>query len=215
MDRAPGPILPPWASSTPGLLLDLCCSTAADWSHSDPQHWMTCCFRICWQPWYCLGYLVVAVVSREYYDALVQLHTLDARLLARELTFGDIIGIPSVRSLIFAKFMSDSAWYFSSLLVAEMPLRCTWFHDIKQVSYYGWIPPMLHLVSGLVCRRLFLQQVVAQRTVASGSCPKGRSRPQCSLHAGGNACSVSAGTSCPFCYSALHSSVSNHGQGSS
>jgi len=38
--------------------------------------------------------------------------TLDARLIARELSFVDILGMRRVQVLVFAKFMSDSAWYF-------------------------------------------------------------------------------------------------------
>src|SRR5215472_10030442 len=38
--------------------------------------------------------------------------TIDLRLLARRLTLREMLGIRSVQTLVFAKFMSDSAWYF-------------------------------------------------------------------------------------------------------
>src|ERR1035437_212733 len=65
--------------------------------------------------------------------------TLDARLLAQELTFPEIIGMSSVRSLVFAKFMSDSAWYFMLFWLPKYLYDARGF-DIKRVSYYGWIP---------------------------------------------------------------------------
>ncbi|WP_345945231.1 MFS transporter [Granulicella sp. dw_53] len=71
--------------------------------------------------------------------ALVTSNTLDARMLAQQLTFQEIIGIPSVRALVFAKFMSDSAWYFLLFWLPKYLYDARGF-DIKQVSYYAWIP---------------------------------------------------------------------------
>ncbi|RXH54777.1 MFS transporter [Granulicella sibirica] len=71
--------------------------------------------------------------------------TLDARLIARHLSFREIIAIPSVRSLVFAKFMSDSAWYFLLFWLPKYLYDARHF-DIKQVSLYAWIP---YAASGL------------------------------------------------------------------
>jgi MFS transporter, ACS family, hexuronate transporter len=65
--------------------------------------------------------------------------TLDARVLAQQLTFREIICLRSVRSLVFAKFMSDSAWYFLLFWLPKYLYDARGF-DIKHVSYYAWIP---------------------------------------------------------------------------
>lgn len=65
--------------------------------------------------------------------------TLDARLIARELSFLDIVGMRRVQVLVFAKFMSDSAWYFYLLWLPRYLYDVRGF-DIKHVSYYAWIP---------------------------------------------------------------------------
>jgi ACS family hexuronate transporter-like MFS transporter len=64
---------------------------------------------------------------------------MDARTLARKLTLPEIISIHSVQSLVFAKFMSDSAWYFLLFWLPKYLYDARGF-DIKQVSYYAWIP---------------------------------------------------------------------------
>ena len=66
-------------------------------------------------------------------------NTLDARLLAEQLTFREIVGIHSVQALVFAKFMSDSAWYFLLFWLPKYLYDARGF-DIKHVSYYAWIP---------------------------------------------------------------------------
>jgi len=66
-------------------------------------------------------------------------NTVEARLLARQLTLPEILGFHSVRALIFAKFMSDSAWYFLLFWLPKYLYDARGF-DIKQVSYYAWIP---------------------------------------------------------------------------
>lgn len=67
------------------------------------------------------------------------MNTADNRLLARRLRLGQLLGLCSVRSLVFAKFMSDSAWYFMLFWLPKYLYDARHF-DIKQVSYYGWIP---------------------------------------------------------------------------
>jgi ACS family hexuronate transporter-like MFS transporter len=65
--------------------------------------------------------------------------TLDARVIARELSFLDLVSMRKVRVLVFAKFMSDSAWYFYLLWLPKYLYDARGF-DIKQVSYFAWIP---------------------------------------------------------------------------
>jgi MFS transporter, ACS family, hexuronate transporter len=66
-------------------------------------------------------------------------NALDARLLAQQLSFREIVSIKSVQTLVFAKFMSDSAWYFLLFWLPKYLYDARGF-DIKQVSYYAWIP---------------------------------------------------------------------------
>jgi len=65
--------------------------------------------------------------------------TLDARLIARQLSFMDVVGIRKVQVLVFAKFMSDSAWYFYLFWLPKYLYDVRGF-DVKHVSYYAWMP---------------------------------------------------------------------------
>ena len=64
---------------------------------------------------------------------------LDARLIAQQLTFAQIVSLRQVQVLVFAKFMSDSAWYFSLFWLPKYLYDVRGF-DVKQVSAYAWIP---------------------------------------------------------------------------
>jgi len=75
----------------------------------------------------------------------VSVATLDARLIARELSFPDIVRMRRVQVLVFAKFMSDSAWYFYLFWLPKYLYDVRGF-DVKHVSYYAWIP---YAASGL------------------------------------------------------------------
>lgn len=75
----------------------------------------------------------------------VSVVTLDARLVARELSFSDIVRMRRVQVLVFAKFMSDSAWYFNLFWLPKYLYDVRGF-DVKHVSYYAWIP---YAASGL------------------------------------------------------------------
>jgi MFS transporter, ACS family, hexuronate transporter len=65
--------------------------------------------------------------------------TLDARLIAQQLSLLEIVGMRKVQVLVFAKFMSDSAWYFYLFWLPKYLYDMRGF-DIKHVSYYAWIP---------------------------------------------------------------------------
>lgn len=65
--------------------------------------------------------------------------TLDARVVAQQLSFLEIAGMRKVQVLVFAKFMSDSAWYFYLFWLPKYLYDVRGF-DIKHVSYYAWIP---------------------------------------------------------------------------
>jgi ACS family hexuronate transporter-like MFS transporter len=58
---------------------------------------------------------------------------------AREFSFGEIIRLRQVQMLVFAKFMSDSAWFFLLFWLPKYLYDARGF-DVKQVSYFAWIP---------------------------------------------------------------------------
>ena len=69
----------------------------------------------------------------------LSVNTVDARLLAQRLSFGEVVGLRGVQALVFAKFMSDSAWYFMLFWLPKYLYDARGF-DIKHVGYYAWIP---------------------------------------------------------------------------
>lgn len=62
-----------------------------------------------------------------------------AQISIRPSPMGKLLSIRCVQSLVFAKFMSDSAWYFLLFWLPKYLYDARHF-DIKQVSYYAWIP---------------------------------------------------------------------------
>src|ERR1700731_403922 len=83
-----------------------------------------------WVIWWSISY-------RGNNDASIA--TLDARLVAQQLSFMDVLGMRKVQVLVFAKFMSDSAWYFYLFWLPKYLYDVRGF-DVKHVSYYAWIP---------------------------------------------------------------------------
>jgi ACS family hexuronate transporter-like MFS transporter len=69
----------------------------------------------------------------------VSIPSLDARLIAQQLSFIDVMSMRRVQVLVFAKFMSDSAWYFYLFWLPKYLYDVRGF-DVKHVSYYAWIP---------------------------------------------------------------------------
>jgi MFS transporter, ACS family, hexuronate transporter len=69
----------------------------------------------------------------------VSVPSLDTRLIARKLSFADVLSMRRVQVLVFAKFMSDSAWYFYLFWLPKYLYDVRGF-DVKHVSYYAWIP---------------------------------------------------------------------------
>ena len=83
-----------------------------------------------WVLWWSVAY-------RGNNDASIA--TLDARTVAQQLSFIDVLGMRKVQVLVFAKFMSDSAWYFYLFWLPKYLYDVRGF-DVKHVSYYAWIP---------------------------------------------------------------------------
>jgi len=72
-------------------------------------------------------------------NSKISIATLDARVIAQQLSFADVLGMRQVQVLVFAKFMSDSAWYFYLFWLPKYLYDVRGF-DVKHVSYYAWIP---------------------------------------------------------------------------
>ncbi len=87
---------------------------------------------LAWVLWWCIGYRDVGESSKF---AAVQ----EKPALLK------LITMRKVQVLVFAKFMSDSAWYFYLLWLPKYLYDARGF-DIRQVSYYAWIP---YAASGL------------------------------------------------------------------
>lgn len=95
---------------------------------------------LAWVIWWYFSYRGSNDASEATLDAgSVDLRTVGARAAEPELSLLDLAGMRSVQVLVFAKFMSDSAWYFYLLWLPKYLYDARGF-DIKQVSYFAWIP---------------------------------------------------------------------------
>lgn len=92
---------------------------------------------LAWVVWWSVGY--------RPKTSTLSVNTIDSRLAAREMSWGNVLKMRNVQSFVFAKFMSDSAWYFLLFWLPKYLYDARGF-DIKQVSYYAWIP---YAASGL------------------------------------------------------------------
>lgn len=92
-----------------------------------------------WVVWWALAY--------RNNPTPLSMETVDSRVLAHKLTFGEIVSMRSVQSLVFAKFMSDSAGFFMFFWLPKYLYDARGF-DIKQASYFAWIP---YAASGIGC----------------------------------------------------------------
>ena len=84
-----------------------------------------------WVVWWILSY--------RSNTSTFSVNTLDARLIAQKLSMRQLLALRSVQVIVFAKFMSDSAWYFLLFWLPKYLYDARHF-DVKQVSYYAWIP---------------------------------------------------------------------------
>jgi ACS family hexuronate transporter-like MFS transporter len=85
---------------------------------------------IVWVVWWAWSYRSSANAS---------IATLDARLVAKQFSLLDLMSMRQVQVIVFAKFMSDSAWYFYLFWLPKYLYDARGF-DVKQVTYYAWIP---------------------------------------------------------------------------
>lgn len=85
---------------------------------------------LAWTIWWYAGY-------RERDDNSIP--SPEANAPATQFSFLDLVSMRRVQVLVSAKFMSDSAWYFYLFWLPKYLYDVRGF-DIKQVSYYAWIP---------------------------------------------------------------------------
>jgi MFS transporter, ACS family, hexuronate transporter len=84
-----------------------------------------------WVLWWALAY--------RAHSPTVSINALDAGMVAEKLNWLQVIRLQNVQAFVFAKFMSDSAWYFLLFWLPKYLYDARGF-DIRQVSYYAWIP---------------------------------------------------------------------------
>src|SRR5579863_5099826 len=85
-----------------------------------------------------LGWVLWWALSYRGSGATIAGDPLDPRTPAG-MRWLDVIRLPNVQAFVFAKFMSDSAWYFLLFWLPKYLYDARGF-DIRQVSYYAWIP---------------------------------------------------------------------------
>jgi ACS family hexuronate transporter-like MFS transporter len=85
---------------------------------------------IAWVIWWSVSYQPSATISTA---------TTDASTLSQPRSFFGLVSMRKVQVLVFAKFMSDSAWYFYLFWLPKYLYDVRGF-DVKHVSYFAWIP---------------------------------------------------------------------------
>ena len=88
-------------------------------------------FGFAWVAWWAMSY--------RSNPMMLSSNTVDARLMGSDIGWRQVIPMRRVQAFVFAKFMSDSAWYFLLFWLPKYLYDVRGF-DIKQVSYYAWIP---------------------------------------------------------------------------
>jgi ACS family hexuronate transporter-like MFS transporter len=84
-----------------------------------------------WTLWWALGYRSNPMTLSS--------NTVDARVAGSNIGWPKVLGMRRVQAFVVAKFMSDAAWYFLLFWLPKYLYDVRGF-DIKQVSYYAWIP---------------------------------------------------------------------------
>jgi ACS family hexuronate transporter-like MFS transporter len=88
-----------------------------------------------------IGILWVLWWAVSYRDSpfMLPIGAPDAQAQPRQLSLRAILSLHGVQALVFAKFMSDSAWYFLLFWLPKYLYDARGF-NVKEVSYYAWIP---------------------------------------------------------------------------
>ena len=142
MDRAEASDQPQWVSSTQEQPWGRCSLLRSSERSSCYSGWRAVFIfagaaGLAWVVWWGLTYRPNLITLSS--------NTLDARALGSVIGWKQVVSQRNVQSFVFAKFMSDSAWYFLLFWLPKYLYDARGF-DIKQVSYYAWIP---YAASGL------------------------------------------------------------------
>lgn len=84
-----------------------------------------------------LGWVLWWALTYRPSDITASLDSPDAP--AGKMSWLHVLRLHNVQAFVFAKFMSDSAWYFLLFWLPKYLYDARGF-DIRQVSYYAWIP---------------------------------------------------------------------------
>ena len=137
---------------------------------------------IAWVVWWILSY--------RSNTSTLSVNTLDVRLLAQKLSMRELLAIRSVQVIVFAKFMSDSAWYFLLFWLPKYLYDARHF-DVKQVSYYAWIPYAASGVGSFLGG--WFSSWLLQRGYSLDQARKMALGLSCGFHAGGDAGAARSG----------------------
>ncbi|QHS53609.1 MFS transporter [Edaphobacter sp. 12200R-103] len=88
-------------------------------------------FGLAWVVWWAISYRSNMMTLSS--------NTIDARAIGANIGWRHVVSMRRVQVFVFAKFMSDAAWYFLLFWLPKYLYDVRGF-DIKQVSYYAWIP---------------------------------------------------------------------------
>jgi MFS transporter, ACS family, hexuronate transporter len=88
------------------------------------------CAGLAWVLWWAASYKSHPSAARADRDDLPAV---------RPIPWMEVIRLHNVQAFVFAKFMSDSAWYFMLFWLPKYLYDARGF-DIRHVSYYAWIP---------------------------------------------------------------------------
>lgn len=86
-----------------------------------------------------LAWVVWWAIAYRDNSATISMNTVETRIAGGRVSWLDVIRQRNVQTFVFAKFMSDSAWYFLLFWLPKYLYDARGF-DVKQVSYYAWIP---------------------------------------------------------------------------
>lgn len=92
-----------------------------------------------------LGWVLWWGLTYQRQAATLTTDAADADLAVGHISWLHVIRLRNVQAFVFAKFMSDSAWYFLLFWLPKYLYDARGF-DIKKVSAYAWIP---YAASGL------------------------------------------------------------------
>lgn len=84
-------------------------------------------------------WVLVWIILIRGKSAVTRVQSPEPRAMNDRFSFLKLLSLRSVQVLVFAKFLSDSAWYFLLFWLPKYLYDARHF-DIRQMSFYAWIP---------------------------------------------------------------------------